>query len=350
MAIRHCSVKNGKAGKGAGHAQYIAGEGRYGEKADVVAVIDGNLPTWATSAEDFFAAADELERANGRAYREIEFAIPREVDDPVAYAQDFARQMLGERFVYRLAVHDKQAADGGRNVHGHLMFSERALDGIERERDQFFRRANPKAPEKGGAAKDRAWNDRGAVQMVRDRYAEHAGRHGVAIDMRSNEAQGLDAPEPKIGPKAKERLRMVNARAAVVAGIRAERQAEQHAESELAAVRAEIAKVELEHKAKEKAKPKLPPLLEKLLARFRAEGNELAEVKPAQAGKRYTGQIVELTDTEAAQALGRQSYAVHQLADLDRRPALGESVAVQYDASRRGTVTSRVRTTGRGRN
>ncbi|MFX6759333.1 mobilization protein, partial [Acinetobacter baumannii] len=91
---------------------------KYADRDDVRAVIDGNLPAWAGGdARRFFAAADANERKNGRAYLEVEAAIPREAADPVAWALTFAQQLRGERFPYRLAVHDREAGDGGRNVH-----------------------------------------------------------------------------------------------------------------------------------------------------------------------------------------------------------------------------------------
>ena len=192
-------MKNGKAGTGKKHALYVAGQGKYADRSDVVLLLDGNLPKWAIDGADFFAAADEHERANGRSFREIEFAIPRGVD-PVAYAKDYTNQVLGESHAYRLAVHSKAASDGGLNEHGHLMFSERKLDGIERGREQFFKRANTKNPERGGVAKDRSWNDRSRVQELRRGYEAHAKTHGVDLDLRSNKAQGLGPAEPKIGP------------------------------------------------------------------------------------------------------------------------------------------------------
>jgi len=205
-------MKNGKAGKGGAHAAYLAGKGKYAERDDVVAVVDCNLPAWAVDGEDFFAAADQHERANGRAYTELEAAIPRGVVDPVKYAQEFAEKLLEQHHPYRLAVHDKAAADGGRNTHMHLMFSDRKLDGIERGREQFFKRAASRYkdahtgemregdPAKGGAAKDRKWNDRNQVQAVRDLWEEFGKARGFNMDLRSNAAKGLGPAEPKLGP------------------------------------------------------------------------------------------------------------------------------------------------------
>ena len=89
----------------------------------------------------------------------------------------------------------------GHNPHVHVMFSERLRDGIERGPEQYFKRANGKAPERGGHAKsDRFTSSRGPdeVQALRARWAELQNqaleRAGVEarVDHRSLEAQGID--------------------------------------------------------------------------------------------------------------------------------------------------------------
>lgn len=274
MASRHFSFKTGKVGAGGKHSRYIAGEGRYAERDDVRLVIDRNLPGWANSAEQFFEAADRHERVNGRAYSEIEFAIPREVADPIEYAEKYAENLLGDRHVYRLAVHDKPAADGGRNVHGHLMFTERKLDGIERSEEQFFKRANTKHPERGGAAKDRSWHDRERINTLRRDYEAHAKAHGVALDLRSNKEQGLGLAEPKIGPQKIRHRRDTwrDGRQEEVARIREIREESAELEKGLADKRAQL---ELEKAATEKllanhsreAQNAIPPRLKKRVPR-----------------------------------------------------------------------------------
>ena len=47
------------------------------------------------------------------------------------------------------------------------MFSERELDGINRELSQFFKRANSKEPEKGGAEKNRKWQEKSRLLELR---------------------------------------------------------------------------------------------------------------------------------------------------------------------------------------
>lgn len=200
MSAQHCSVKNGKKGKGAAHAQYVVGLGKYAGREDVLGVLTGNMPDWSPDGVTFFVAADKHERLNGRSYKEIEFAIPREVEDPIAYAKQFAEKLLGKNFVYLAGIHSKIASDGLPNTHCHLMFSERRLDGHARNPEHFFKRANSKNPALGGCGKDREMNKREFVQDVRDLHQAHAQSHGVELDMRSNAARGLGPAEPKIGP------------------------------------------------------------------------------------------------------------------------------------------------------
>ena len=107
-----------------------------------------------TTPGKYWAAADAGERANGRLYREVEFALPRELNaaERVELATRFAEHLTGEeRLPYTLAIH-RGGQDGG-NPHAHLMFSERANnDGIERSAAQWFKRYNAKEPEKRGSA------------------------------------------------------------------------------------------------------------------------------------------------------------------------------------------------------
>lgn len=123
--------------------------------------------------------------------------------------------IVGVKHPYTLAMHDSHAADGERNVHVHLMFSERQLDGIERGPEQFFKRAAapyrhrvtkemmPADPTKGGAAKDRAMNGKTFVTDVRARYERvvNAELERAGVDARiSMKANPRQEPEPKLGP------------------------------------------------------------------------------------------------------------------------------------------------------
>lgn len=220
MAIGRLSMKVGKAGKAGPHAAYIAREGQYanrlerGEKLEVTEA--GNMPAWAQSNPlAFWQAADAYERKNGTTYREMEIALPRELDaeQRAALVREFVRQEIGDRHAYQWAIHTPTAADGQEQPHVHLMFSERQRDGIERDPEQYFKRYNAKAPEKGGARKGYG-PSAGQTLTKAERAAElkelrgrweamcnaHLERAGVEqrIDMRSHAERGTGLePERK---------------------------------------------------------------------------------------------------------------------------------------------------------
>ena len=141
------------------------------------------MPEWAEEdPRSYWEAADEHERANGSLFREITFALPKELNEGQRreLASGFAAGVTeGERLPYTLAIH----RGDGENPHAHLMISERANDGIERDAAQWFRRYNAKAPEKGGAKKSRTMMSREWVKNTREAW-ERAGR-GERIDHRS---------------------------------------------------------------------------------------------------------------------------------------------------------------------
>ena len=217
MASYHLSAKIGAKGKAAAHASYISREGKYSGREryeDLEATGSGNMPKWAEqNPAHFWNAADEHERANGSAYREIEVALPRELtpEQRLGLVEDFVRQELGDQHAYQWAIHTPKAAlDGGEQPHAHIMYSERRMDGIERDPDQFFKRYNSKNPEKGGAQKASGGKARGEMKQelleLRERWANvqnrhlHLHGHDVRVDHRSLKDQGIDRePEKHLG-------------------------------------------------------------------------------------------------------------------------------------------------------
>ena len=195
MAVFHLKMSVGSRADGrsaAAKADYIEREGRYEQDREELEHRESeHMPEWAESdPRSYWEAADEYERANGRLYREVQFALPKELSEAERreLASGFAGRMTeGERLPYTLAVH----RGDGENPHAHLMFSERANDGIERSREQWFRRHNAAAPEKGGARKSRvavpqAWleDTRKAWEREANGALERAG-YGERIDHRS---------------------------------------------------------------------------------------------------------------------------------------------------------------------
>ena len=208
MAIYHLNVKTGTRNGGQSaraKSDYIEREGRYEKDSEELEYKEsGNMPKWAEAdPRKYWEAADAHERANGRLYREVEFALPKELNaaEREAVASSFAKNLTGEeRLPYTLAIH-RGGEDGG-NPHAHLMFSERTNnDGIERSAAQWFKRYNAKDPDKGGAQKSTATKPREWLENTREQWADHANEaleradRSERITEASHETQYFEAAE-----------------------------------------------------------------------------------------------------------------------------------------------------------
>jgi Ti-type conjugative transfer relaxase TraA len=133
-------------------------------------------------------------RKDAQLAREIEFAIPREMNraQGVALAQDFVRAEFVERgMIADLNVHWDIWADKLAKPHAHVMLAMREVG------------------EEGFGQKVRDWNRTELVEQWRERWADHVNARlaeldiDARIDHRSLEAQGIDLePQDKIGPAA----------------------------------------------------------------------------------------------------------------------------------------------------
>ena len=202
MAVFHLKMSIGSRADGrsaAAKADYIEREGRYEQDREELEHRESeHMPEWAESdPRSYWEAADEYERANGRLYREVQFALPKELNEAERreLASGFAGRLTeGERLPYTLAVH----RGDGENPHAHLMFSERANDGIERSREQWFRRHNAAAPEKGGARKSRVAVPQAWLEDTRKAWEREANGAG---DL-EQAAELSRKPNVHLGPQA----------------------------------------------------------------------------------------------------------------------------------------------------
>lgn len=350
MAIGRLSMKVGKAGKAGPHAAYIAREGQYanrlerGEKLE--ATEAGNMPAWAQSNPlAFWQAADAYERKNGTTYREMEIALPRELSaaQRIELVREFVRQEIGDRHAYQWALHVPTAADGGEQPHFHLMFSERQVDGIDRDPEQYFKRYNAKAPEKGGARKGYG-PSAGQTLTKAERAAElkelrgrweamcnaHLERAGVEqrIDMRSHAERGTGLePERKQLPSAwrgEGRAQVIEFRAA-----RAEvAQAAAELRRAVPDTGAEIIHLEAERQRREQAQ---------------REARERAEREKAQQERQ---RLERMSSRELAQEIARlRPPRVIDLVERDRTvlQAEAERQALQNQHTEAGSAAARAR-------
>jgi hypothetical protein len=215
----HLSFRSGsRAGGASAHAayDYATREDEYGDRDLDPAVYteSGNMPSWAEEdPAEYWEAADDFERANGRLYVSADFALPQglSAEDQVALAREFAHELTAEEHLpYTLAIHAGRDENGeAHNPHAHLMFSERQNDGIERSRGEWFKRANSDHPDRGGAPKSRTFHGPAWVEQARERWGRltnealaKAGRE-ERVDHRSYERQGIDRqPGEHYGPSA----------------------------------------------------------------------------------------------------------------------------------------------------
>ena len=169
----------------------------------------GNMPSWAADdPRKFWEAVDEHERANGSLYFNAEFALPLDLttrEQQLAAARDHVRQLIGDKHPYTLTMHDNQG-----NPHCDVMWSMRTLDGIERDSELFFKRADKKIPARGGCAKV-PMLQRGSEWIIQSRklWADVANAHleaagsNVRIDHRSYKERGIEkAPGVHLGSGA----------------------------------------------------------------------------------------------------------------------------------------------------
>ena len=163
MANYHLNISYGKVGKGGPHIDYILGQNKYVNKENEIKYTNHNLPNWCKSPKEFWVAADDNERINGTVYKEVRISLPNELshEKNIELLNDFIDTILEGKYHYSVSIHSKESSykKDILNTHAHIMFSPRELDGIERNKDIFFKRSNAKSPERGGCKKNTSWNN-----------------------------------------------------------------------------------------------------------------------------------------------------------------------------------------------
>lgn len=216
MAIYHLTAKTvsrGESVSSAARSDYIERAGRYrSDHAEVLHKGHGNMPTWVEGCpRKYWEAADIHERANGRLFKQIEFALPKELSpgQQTSLAASFCREIAQTKdgpLPFSFAVHKGHNKEN-QNPHCHCMISERMNDGHNRTPGLWFKRA-AKSPTQGGAKKTTELRPREWLLYCRELWTERANRalqragHEARIDHRTLEAQGVcRAPAIHLGPR-----------------------------------------------------------------------------------------------------------------------------------------------------
>ena len=136
-------------------------------------------------------------RKDAQLAREVEFSIPREMDEKqgIALARDFVKEQFVKRgMVADLNVHWDKAKDGTPKPHAHVMLAMRDV-----------------GPE-GFGKKNRDWNSTELLKDWREAWSAHVNERMAElglegrIDHRSYKTQGIGLePQHKIGPAASRR-------------------------------------------------------------------------------------------------------------------------------------------------
>jgi Ti-type conjugative transfer relaxase TraA len=211
MAIYHFSVKiisrvNGSSALASAayrsasrlHDQRLDRHHDFSNKAGVVhseVMLPDGAREHLADRETLWNAVEAAElRKDAQLSREVEFAIPRELDqaEGIRLAREFVeREFVARGMVADLNVHWDVGADGEPKPHAHVMLTLRDVD------------------EDGFGNKNRDWNRTDLLEKWRERWAEHANQRlaeldiDARIDHRSLEAQGIELePQHKIGPAA----------------------------------------------------------------------------------------------------------------------------------------------------
>lgn len=177
MAIFNISVQPAKNRSPIERYDYVLRIGKYSPENnkdkydDFLYGENINMPSFSQKDPRYFWECSEVyERVNANLFRTVDFSLPSELTDEenIELATKFAEELFGESYVYSLAIHSKQSNDPEkRNIHCHIMFCERQLDGIERKEEHFFKQANSKNPSLGGAKKNVEWKQYKKLYYIR---------------------------------------------------------------------------------------------------------------------------------------------------------------------------------------
>lgn len=126
-------------------------EGKYSNLKDLYKKETFNLPKEFKNVKDFWETAELYGRVNERPYLIYEFSLPKEFSDEKNWkiGTGFLKQHFGDKFVYNVSMHN----DKGDSPHMHVMFYTGELDGIKRNKTDYFRNFNSKNRQKGGLKK-----------------------------------------------------------------------------------------------------------------------------------------------------------------------------------------------------
>ena len=162
--------------------EYIARENEYSDRNDLLHYEEKNVPKEFQDGKDFVDTMEKTSRSNARFLKKYEMSLPREFSDKenIKIAQEFCEQKFGKDYTYFLAIHKPiSKSDGLPHPHLHLSLCERKLDGLDREKEKYFKNANKKNPENGGIGVNREMSTREYFDKFCKDWENHLNKHLV---------------------------------------------------------------------------------------------------------------------------------------------------------------------------
>lgn len=167
-----------KGAKSANQYMYITRQGKYSGAEDIRYSTEGNLPDCSEikNMKDYWQAADDNVRKNGRTYRKIiialqeEFTLEQNIELVKKLLDHFG---IRRNQTYCFGIHDKPASYDPKhqNIHAHVMFNERILNPnrhFEHKEEIFSRyRGLQKQDTEGGLKIDRYFSRPDFVKEMR---------------------------------------------------------------------------------------------------------------------------------------------------------------------------------------
>lgn len=164
-------VSRSKVKNASGYVSYILRENQFSHaQKDCTYQTAVNFPSWAeNNPQEFFAMAEKYERENGRIFSEIVIALPQEFNQEQKedLLNNFTKQHFTNHYPYIAVIHESVVQGKPYHPHAHIMYSEREMDGIERESELFFRRYNSQSPSQGGAKKEQKWQNKKMLEKLK---------------------------------------------------------------------------------------------------------------------------------------------------------------------------------------
>lgn len=142
-------ISRGTNGRALASIKYIAREGQYKDRDDLIFYEEKNIPEVFKDSKELIQNLEEQSRNNARLLKKYQMSLPREFDDKknLEIAKEFLDKQFGKDCTYFWAMHNPK----GIHPHIHVSVVERNLnDKIERPKEILYKTYNHKNPEKGG--------------------------------------------------------------------------------------------------------------------------------------------------------------------------------------------------------